>query len=162
MTEDEMAKEIGQMSDQEVMANVQRVFGDDLARRAVMCKGWRWMAGMLTSKGRIASVDSTLLKWISVYNDNTDELESFYDGGPNHALPDLADPATLGCLLHLVREAWPAAPAVTSRHGTYAEGIGHSFLWVCSYCTGERWLQSHGDTEAEALVKALEMKVQND
>lgn len=58
----------------------------ELAKRAVACKRWRWMAGMLTINGtriqRTPNVEITA------------------------AWPDLDDPATLGCLLALVREAW--------------------------------------------------------
>ena len=50
---------------------------DDLARRAIACKHWRWMPGMLTLEEVVPP-----------------------------ALPDLTDPPTLGCLLALVREAW--------------------------------------------------------
>ena len=70
--------------------------------------------------------------------------------------PDLRDPATLGCLLALVRDAWPKAPATTSYHGMYDPVRKHYHRWVVSYCTGGDWRQAHGDTEAEALVAALE------
>jgi hypothetical protein len=30
------------------------------------------------------------------------------------------------------------------------------YRWVVHYCAGWRWEQAHGDTEAEALVAALE------
>ena len=56
-------------------------------------------------------------------------------------LPDLADPATLGCLLALVREAW----------GSERE--------VCEWShVHSRWmfLGETGETEAEALIAALE------
>jgi hypothetical protein len=71
-------------------------------------------------------------------------------------IPDLRDPATLGWLLALVRDAWPKAPATTNYHGMYDPGRGHYHRWVVSYCTGRDWKQAHGDTEAEALVAALE------
>jgi hypothetical protein len=38
----------------------------------------------------------------------------------------------------------------------YDPGRGHYHRWVVSYCTGGDWKQAHGDTEAEALVAALE------
>jgi hypothetical protein len=71
-------------------------------------------------------------------------------------VPDLRDPATLGCLLALVRDAWPTASTTTNYHGMYDPGRGHYHRWVVSYCTGGDWKQAHGDTEAEALVAALE------
>jgi hypothetical protein len=61
------------------------------------------------------------------------------------ALPDLTDPATLGCLLALVREAWNDQRAY----------IRASFGWehITDYCV-EKWPPG-GETEAEALVAAL-------
>ena len=69
----------------------------NLARRAVACEGWRWMEGMSTTEGDI----------VVGVGDDTITLR---DDGVMHAehsgvLPDLNDPATLGCLLELVREA---------------------------------------------------------
>lgn len=71
-------------------------------------------------------------------------------------VPDFRDPATLGCLLALVRDAWPTAPATTSRHGMWSEKRGHYHAWTCAYCTGANWQQAHGETENEALIAALE------
>jgi hypothetical protein len=63
-------------------------------------------------------------------------------------LPDLTDPATLGCLLALVREAWSQPSATTlAHHGrwyvVHADVDASSWLAVCP-------------TEAEALIAALE------
>lgn len=94
----------------------------DLARRAVACKHWRWMPGMTTTTGiRI----SNLSVW------DTD-------------LPDLTDPATLGCLLALVREAW-RSPLIHPR----AEGCEWR-MWKT-----EPYAYAY-DTEDEAIVAALE------
>jgi hypothetical protein len=64
-----------------------------LARRAVACPKWRWMPGMLYHTQEQS-------------NRLTDD---HFVGGLKLTpicLPDLTDPATLGCLLALVREAW--------------------------------------------------------
>lgn len=108
-----------------------------LARRAVACKGWRWMPGMATYTpvpytsphlGRIVSGEGDIFH---LWRDET--------------IPRLRDPATLGCLLALVRETWG----------------------ICEVRTGIRWCvvvrpagggrrSIYGATEAEALVAALE------
>ena len=56
-------------------------------------------------------------------------------------LPDLTDPATLGCVLALVREAWDDRYLCAS--------LSPRKLWMV-----DGW--SLHDTEAEALVAALE------
>jgi hypothetical protein len=38
----------------------------------------------------------------------------------------------------------------------YDPGGGQYHRWTVSYCAGWRWEQAHGDSEAEALVAALE------
>jgi hypothetical protein len=67
-------------------------------------------------------------------------------------LPDLADPATLGCLLALVREAWGDEAGQISGAGfdQRADKSPCYSVWYCGELIGE------GDTEAEALVAALE------
>jgi hypothetical protein len=61
--------------------------------------------------------------------------------------PDLTDPATLGALLALVREAY----GDLTLHAWYSRQLG---LWVVSASGQEIGVQE--DTEAEALVAALE------
>jgi hypothetical protein len=106
----------------------------ELGRRAVACKGWRWRCGMLISDGT----------WFS-------RVGSGYNWKSNaELLPDLTDPATLGCLLALVREAYKNPYASIWYNADY----NHS---------GDRWSYyskqvtfSGYATEAEALVVALE------
>ena len=86
-----------------------------LGRRAVACKGWRWMQGMLS-----------------------------YLAG-SRELPDLSDPATLGCLLALVREAWGDSK-------TCARPDLEDDVWYVVTRSG----LAFAATEAEALVAALE------
>ena len=118
-----------------------------LARRAVACKGWRWMAGMRVEWVGMGTGWRMLSETQSWYE--REECEDGEPGGPN-AVPDLTDPATLGCLLALVREAW---------------GDPHASVWYDSeyWQNGNRW-SWHAkekslvdyDTEVEALVAALE------
>jgi hypothetical protein len=125
----------------------------DLGRRAVACKHWRWMPGMM-------------LQWKTVkgshYRGRVCDTWSFEDEGALYceghedrftreelkaAWPDLSDPATLGCLLHLVREAWEVERAVVwwNEHdqGWVADVRPRNFVFV-------------RDSEAHALVAALE------
>lgn len=66
----------------------------------------------------------------------------------NPDLPDLTDPATVGCLLALVREAWgdPHICAVAT------PDFHNLPMWIVPISGG----MCSGDTEAEALVAALE------
>ena len=66
------------------------------------------------------------------------------------ALPDLTDPATLGCLLALVREAWGDRYASVSCDTQFCSWEDR---WVYATCGTST---SGFSTEAEALVAALE------
>ena len=119
-----------------------------LAKRAVACPKWRWMPGMRTLDAMRVIHDPD--RW-------PDRPCAIREGGwidtspprpLKDDLPDLCDPATLGCLLALVREAWESPKANIS--------------WVtdenCMVVFDPRHAQRFllGDTEAEALVAALE------
>ena len=68
------------------------------------------------------------------------------------ALPDLTDPATLGCLRELVREARHAPLG----HTVHVSGE-HLWAWRDS---SEHFTDVYGKTEAAALVAALEAACQ--
>jgi len=121
----------------------------ELARRAVACKGWRWMPGMR-------------------YTLPTTSLHGRWKPGlSQHIMPDLDDPAALGCLLALVREAWG-----NSKISVHYDGEGEVSCrlgfearsppakWVVSLSWGvDDWsgcVTKGHSTEAEALVAALE------
>ena len=100
---------------------------ESLGRRAVACSHWRWLPGMLTDVGeRVTDPDICYLG----------------------TFPDLSDPATLGCLLALVREA-----------------LGdHVWLPTCIDAEDAAWVvdspsrnrQTRHESYAAALVAALE------
>ena len=118
----------------------------DLARRAVACSRWpakRQEGFYMAHRGRLTcrELDTGRL-WVDVAPG---------DAEAHDWLPDLDDPATVGCVLALVREAY-----------------GRPDLHACpmfSLHTGDlvRWrvaidehIAHYGPTEAAALVAALE------
>ena len=114
------------MTDEEAMA---------LGLRAVACKGFRWMGGMMDMQGR--TVTPCIL----------------FRAHPSDT-PDFRDPATMGCLLALVREAWgdPTATTAATREADRSRG------WLVDCWDTQSPLSGLGPfkSEAEALVAALE------
>lgn len=105
---------------------------NELAQRAVACKGWRWMPGMQLNNG------------YRLRNGGFTPLGDEYGWSP-----DLTDPCTLGGLLALVREAWDDPHLHVGRR-IAGWGVWTSQSTPIPQCVGK------GDTEAEALVAALE------
>ena len=105
-----------------------------LAKRAVECKGWRWMPGMRW--------------WTEDDRGRLDDFQPEYMGRPHDALPDFDDAATLGCLLALVREA--------RGEPTYLPTCldVHDEAWVIHPpCP---WRQTRYESYASVLLAALE------
>lgn len=120
----------------------------ELGRRAVACKHFRWLPGMLMlDEGwgiRYLWSDDT---WHhGVARDGQSWVRMLHG---RLFVPDLSDPATLGCLLHLVREVYGNqklwAFTVEDKRGNWS---------VTVRTTPQAWFYGH--TEAEALVAALE------
>lgn len=119
---------------------------NDLAKRAVACKGFRWMPGMLDLWNNIR------IQEVGTSNNGTEQWIIGHGSGvvvdrPVHSgdAPALGDPATRGCLLELVRLAWGTTTLCTDWDG---------FSWSVVRCSGA--VLAWGATEAEALVAALE------
>lgn len=101
-----------------------------LGKRLVACRHFRPLRGMLDMQGR--TWDTSLLwRWNSACD-----------------VPDLRDPATLGCVLALVREAH----AVSFLQVSVKISREHGYQFDCHPHHRGQWV----DTEAEALVAALE------
>ena len=129
---------------------------DDLARRAVACRHWRWLPGMLAidscneeHPARVIDAHRSV-----AYEDNDGAI---HEGDVSRSdVPDLTDPATLGCLLALVREAWEPHRRSDYIASTMHTGSG----WGVGARYGSEGLAAivlpTYETEAEALVAALE------
>ena len=117
-----------------------------IAKQAAACKHWRWMPGMLARFDQL----SLCFRCPKRLRD----VPKYLALDPEAAWPDLTDPATLGCLLALVREAW-SEPGVSV---WYDRRVG-LWSWMADGClhSVHRPSDEDGyDTEAEALVAALE------
>ncbi len=118
---------------------------EDLGRRAAACKHWRWRDGSkrVHAEHRWAW---RLCGWRWFPCD--ERSNAVHDSCFAEAIPDLSDPATIGCLIALVREA--------RREPGYAPSCLDAIegAWVVE--TPSRKRQTRYASEAEALVAALE------
>ena len=133
----------------------------ELGRRAVACRGWRWLPGMLT----MPDCDGRTWRFASIPPDvlcTVQESGRRLRHGCRRAglVPDLRDPATVGCLLALVREAHGDAsggpvPVTAADRGDTSGGPPVWFVvWSHGPC-GDPFHRAE-PTEAAALVAALE------
>jgi hypothetical protein len=125
----------------------------ELARRAVACKGWRWLPGMtaigLDQRWTALPSHFWIARWPSHEIATTGDLSA-------HILPDLTDVCTLGGLLALVREAW-GDPMLTPRWVEMDNGDDKCFIVRQRHDEFEsRYSVAHGSSERAALVAALE------
>lgn len=117
-----------------------------LARRAVACPRWAWRPGM-----RYFRWSDAAQRWGPgrLTESSPEPL------GQGEALPDLSDPATVGALLALVREAWSGWDMELVRERV--SGQWGAVLLYEIEGGGEECFWSHADDGwAEALVAALE------
>jgi hypothetical protein len=128
----------------------------NLGRRAVKCRAWRWLPGML------AYSPGGIWEWrrhsVSKWCDSLGVRSSI----PADAIPDFRDPATVGCLMALVREAHGDSsggpvPVTAADRGSTSGGPPVWFVvWSHGPC-GDPFNRAE-PTEAAALVAALEFE----
>ena len=135
---------------------------EQLAKRAVACKGWRWMRGMLC----LVDEDGYGARIVYVgHTGGASQTADSYEGGGiittgcirEGSLPDLTDPATMGCIMSLVREAWgePGLSCIGWRTDEGASSfmmMGGDNYKMKSVIMG----QTEHSTRAEAVIVALE------
>ena len=113
----------------------------ELARRAVACRGWRWMPGMLV----VGSVRYGEWPW------RVCDLSSVNLMGDPGALPDLTDPATVGCLVALVREVRNEPTGFAS---VVTPEPSVRWAWVNGRNVAQQFFVA--PDELEAIIRALE------
>ena len=129
--------------------------GASLSMRAVACKRWRWLPGMAAQSDgpttpRVLGVRPSGRPWM---HDGDDRASGFL-GDVWPLAPDLDDPATLGCLLALVREAWGTCVDIEE----FFTNTGSHQFEVSIHAPGDidDPLMFRGGSLASALVAALE------
>lgn len=119
------------------------------AQGIVRCPGWRWLPGMLPiGFDRIYQIDDE--GWANMCSATGRKYERLACDD-SLGVPDFEDPATIGCLLQLVRDAWGDWSVCAIPHPADP-------LWVVFRLDGTGGLEhiGSGTTEAGALAAALE------
>jgi len=95
-----------------------------LGQRLVACKGFRWMRGMRVAGFRDgASAQSFDADGVYVYYAHAGEVWSFDPDLRPELWPDLRGPATRGCVLELIREAYNDHTYAACKDGDDAEAL---------------------------------------
>jgi hypothetical protein len=112
-----------------------------VGRLAIACKGWEWMPGMKAISVRYGDLENVVQRV-------PDDMR-LWRPYSEEAVPDLTDPATLGCLVDLVRRLFNDPRAnLWTRGDLWEVFVIRDGLGSCKTYGGK--------TEAQALVAALE------
>jgi len=130
-----------------------------LGRRAVACKDWRWMPGMLTvvdcgDGGTCTPIRLTApsanLEWLGCSEEDRPEYGRWI---MTNAIPDPSDPSTCGAMLVLIA----TAHGVTVEDVSVVRTTGRVWsVWIHDGSGSSHRVTTHLDSRAEALVAALE------
>lgn len=127
---------------------------ETLGRRAVACPKWRWLPGMVAQGIHPETNTFSFVRIEAFHISKTAKEQAEQVLNP---LPLLSDAATLGCILHCVREAWQ--DQWMSCQGYYKHSGGQWTIYG-GKPHGSRFLvRVAGEaypSEAEALIAALE------
>ena len=123
----------------------------DIGARFVACRRWRWLPGMVDTLGNRMDDDG----WPSYSTidhgaSGVVEVATWTLPAPWGAVPNVEDPATLGCILALVREAWGAP------FGQVSPALMDGAWWTFYANKPDGDCAIVGKTEAAALLAALE------
>ena len=131
-----------------------------LGKRAVACKGWRWMPGMLSDEGRVVEINvyGLLVGYTTgiILKSGAQGWPCAWESSASLRLPDLSDPATLGCLLALVRQVRKSPAGSVCPHHVTVQPDPDFDVWSWYDSEQPRLIVMDGSTEAEAMVAALE------
>lgn len=119
------------------------------AEQLITLPGFRWMPGIRDIDGcRVLSVEEDGSLWVS---DTQDGHVTDWVWGTDMALPDLADPATLGCVERMMQDAW-GDPTMFAKPVPGGYMLAH-VSGVCMLPNGLYFPMSC--TKAECLVAAV-------
>jgi hypothetical protein len=127
------------------------------AERLITLPEFRWMPGMVDTEGRRFVGDTETAEPLSIFVEWLVDVARGDERAP-YALPDLTDPATLGCVLAMVCDAW-SDPGFTLYGERFYDAESTSdyfkFLAEPSHVNRPESLRVWFSTRGECLVHAL-------
>lgn len=119
------------------MGDIAKMTLDELAAYVVGLDGWEWMKGIVDVDGDVVLGRGRMAH---LYLDGGG---GYLSAGERYSAPDLTDPATLGCLLAMVRARYGQTSHVVPTGSGWRANLRHG-IQTANY-----------PTEAHALVAAL-------
>jgi len=129
----------------------------EIARAFVACKDWRWLPGMLlrdltrSKKGRVHKVGND---WVVYFGINSESRYRCETVGYS-VVPDITDPATLGCILQVVRDATGDPDLHVRCIHPYTPSYTAASPYAVYSGRGQRLTERH-NSEAATLLQVLQ------